>query len=408
MDILRAVLSSTAQWLTDVWSLPWRWKGLALGSAAAVLIALAVGVVLVSGGDGDSPAVLGLRAASPTATTNSPSTPLLTPGATVSPHPTPTIEPNQPPSPTITGPSPGVVTPPATSEETPTAPAPKATPTPAPGPTATPVPGPSDAVLVGAGDIASCSSPGDEATAKLLDTITGTVFTTGDNAYDSGTASEFANCYQPSWGRHKARTRPAAGNHDYETAGATGYYNYFGAAAGVAGKGYYSYNLGTWHVIVLNSNCSQVGGCDSGSAQEQWLRADLAAHPTQCTVAYWHRPRYSSGDHHGSSTATRELYQALYDANADLIVTGHEHNYERFKPQDANGNLNTARGIRQFVVGTGGRSHYGFGSIIANSEVRNSDTSGVIKLTLRSGSYDWSFIPEAGKAFTDSGSQACH
>jgi len=234
------------------------------------------------------------------------------------------------------------------------------------------------------------------------------VFTAGDNAYDDGTASQFADCYGPSWGRHKARTRPAAGNHDYHTDGATGYYNYFGAAAGVAGKGYYSYNLGAWHVVVLNSNCSEVGGCGAGSVQEKWLRADLAANPTSCTAAIWHHPLFSSGDTHGSSTATRDLYQALYDANADLIITGHEHNYERFKPQDANGNLNTARGIRQFVVGTGGKSHYGFGTPIANSEKRNSDTYGVIKLTLHSTSYDWKFIPEAGKTFTDSGSQACH
>ena len=262
---------------------------------------------------------------------------------------------------------------------------------------------------MGAGDIASCSSSsGDEATANLLDGITGTVFTAGDNAYENGTASEFTQCYAPSWGRHKARTRPAAGNHDYHTAGATGYYKYFGAAAGDPNKGYYSYNLGAWHVVVLNSNCDPVGGCNKGSAQETWLRNDLAAHPTKCTVAYWHHPLFSSGDTHGSSTRTRDLYQALYEANADLIITGHEHNYERFKPQDANGNLNTARGIRQFVVGTGGKSHYEFGSAIANSEKRNSDTYGVIKLTLHAASYDWKFIPEAGKTFTDSGSQACH
>ena len=381
------------------WALSWLWKGLALGSAAATLIALAVGVaVLASGGDGDSPAALGQRAASPTATTSPPSTPSLTPTATASPQP------------------------PAASEKTPASPAPpaparaaaapKPTPTPAPAPAPAPTPAPppaggSDAVLVGAGDIAG-SGPGAEATAKLLDGIAGTVFTAGDNAYDDGTASEFADYYNPTWGRHKARTRPAAGNHDYHTEGATGYYNYFGAAAGAAGKGYYSYNLGAWHVIVLNSNCSEVGGCNAGSVQEKWLRADLAAYPTACTAAIWHHPRYSSGSTHGGSSSVSALYQALYDANADLIIAGHEHNYERFAPQDANGNLNAARGIRQFVVGSGGKSHYGFGTPIANSEKRNSDTYGVIKLTLHSSSYDWKFVPEAGKTFTDSGSQACH
>ncbi|MCH7718695.1 MAG: metallophosphoesterase, partial [Chloroflexi bacterium] len=152
-------------------------------------------------------------------------------------------------------------------------------------------------MLVGAGDIASCASSGDEATADLLDGIAGTVVTFGDNAYQSGTESEFADCYEPTWGRHKARTRPAPGNHDYITPGASGYFEYFGAAAGDPSKGYYSYDLGAWHVIAINSNCSQVGGCDAGSPQEQWLRADLAESPTSCTVAYWHHPRFSSSLH---------------------------------------------------------------------------------------------------------------
>jgi len=315
-------------------------KGLALGSAAAVLIALAVGVaVLVSGGDGHSPAALDPRAASPTSSATAPAA--------------------------------------------------------VPAPTPTPVPGGSDAILVGAGDIADCGSSGAagsgaEATAKLLDGIAGTVFTAGDNAYGSGTTRQFANCYGPTWGRHKIRTYPAAGNHDYLTPGASGYYDYFGAAAGDHSKGYYSYNIGAWHVIVLNTNdlCSKIR-CDAGSPQEQWLRTDLADHPAKCTLAYWHHPRYSSGITHGSSTEVSALYQALYDYNADLIITGHEHNYERFAPQDANGNLDAARGIRQFVVGTGGAHHYGFEATpVANSEVRIKDTFGVIKLTLHSGSYD--------------------
>jgi len=260
-----------------------------------------------------------------------------------------------------------------------------------------------DPVLIGAGDIAHCSSQGDEATANLLDSIPGTVFTTGDNVYPDGTMDQFVNCYEPSWGRHKARTYPSPGNHDYHTENAAGYFEYFGAAAGEPGKGYYSYDLGTWHIIVLNSNIP----VDAGSPQELWLRADLAAHPVACTLAYWHHPRFSSGTKHGSRHAMQPLWQALYDFGADVVLAGHEHNYERFAPQDPQGLEDPTRGIRQFVIGSGGRSHYSFGSPIANSEVRNGDTNGVLKLTLHSTSYSWEFIPEAGQAFTDSGNAPC-
>jgi hypothetical protein len=260
-----------------------------------------------------------------------------------------------------------------------------------------------DPVLVGAGDIAHCGSDGDEATASLLDNIPGTVFTTGDNAYPNGSAEEFANCYDPSWGRHKARTYPSAGNHDYQTPDGAGYFAYFGSAAGEPGKGYYSYELGTWHIVVLNSNLSVA----AGSPQEQWLRADLEAHPAECTLAYWHYPRFSSGVVHGSDASMQPLWQALYDHGADVILAGHEHNYERFAPQDPSGIADPTRGIRQFVVGTGGRSHYVFGNPILNSEVRNDDTYGVLKLTLHSSSYSWEFIPEAGKTFNDSGNAPC-
>jgi len=280
------------------------------------------------------------------------------------------------------------------------------TPTPAPAPTPTPAPG-SDPVLVGAGDIASCKSDGDEATAKLLDAIPGTVFTTGDNAYYSGTDEEFAYSYTPTWGRHKDRTMPAPGNHDYQTTGAVGYFNYFGAAAGDPTKGYYSYDLGAWHIVVINSNCSRVGGCGSGSAQEQWLRLDLAAHPAPCTLAYWHHPLFSSGQH-GNNPSVQALYQALYDYGADAVLNSHDHLYERFAPQDPSGNLDTARGIREFLVGTGGAGHYNWGIMQPNSEVRNNTTFGVMKLTLHPTSYDWEFVPEAGETFTDSGSDSCH
>jgi hypothetical protein len=237
-------------------------------------------------------------------------------------------------------------------------------------------------ILVGAGDIASCSSNGDEATADLLETIPGIVFTTGDNVYDNGTPSEFRDCYGPSWGRPpiKARTRPTPGNHDYNTPSATGYFGYFGAAAGDPATGYYAYDAGTWRVYVLNSNCAAIGGCDAGSPEEQWLRADLAANSRACVLAMWHHPRYSSGLEHGSSTATEALYQALYDFNTELILAGHDHDYERFAPMTATGTIDDARGIVQFVVGTGGKSHYPFGTPQTGSFVRNNDTYGVLRL----------------------------
>jgi acid phosphatase type 7 len=277
-------------------------------------------------------------------------------------------------------------------------------------PTPAPTPQPAtaeDPILVGAGDIASCSSGGDEKTAALLDTIPGTVFTLGDNVYPNGTAKQFMQCYDPSWGRHKARTRPVPGNHDYRTSGGAGYFSYFGAAAGDPRTGYYAYDLGTWRVYALNSNCGQVGGCGPGSAQEKWLKEDLAAHPTPCAVAMFHHPRYSSGEH-GDDTDMRHIWKVLYDAGVELILAGHDHTYERFKPQNPQGEPDPEHGIREFVVGTGGRSHYAFEKIDRDSEVRNNTTYGVLKLTLHPNSYDWEFVPEAGGTFHDSGSGQCH
>jgi acid phosphatase type 7 len=265
-----------------------------------------------------------------------------------------------------------------------------------------------DPILVAVGDIASCSSDGDEATAALLDGLSGTIATLGDHAYRSGTPQEFADCYDPSWGRHKDRTRPAPGNHDYETSGAAGYFDYFGAAAGEPGKGYYSYDLGTWHIVVLNSNCSQVGGCGEGTPQEQWLREDLAAHPATCTLAYWHHPLFSSGTEHGGNESMQPVWQALYDAGADVVLAGHEHNYERFAPQDATGAMDLERGIRQFVVGTGGKSLYEFGEALPASEVRNADAMGVLMLRLYATGYEWEFVPIAGALFEDTGTWPCH
>jgi Big-like domain-containing protein/calcineurin-like phosphoesterase family protein len=262
-------------------------------------------------------------------------------------------------------------------------------------------PGPA-MVLVGAGDIAQGGR--EEATAKLLDNIPGTVFTAGDNAYNDGSAAQYAQLYGPTWGRHKARTLPCPGNHDYHTAGAAGYFNYFGAFAGPAGRGYYSYDLGDWHIISLDSEID----VSAGSAQERWLRADLAASTKSCTIAYWHRPRFSSGTGHGSASDMAPLWQALQDAGAEIVVCGHDHDYERFAPQTANGTADPARGIREFVVGTGGAGLYSIVTPIANSEAHSDTTFGVLKLTLGSGTYSWQFIPIAGQTFTDSGSGVCH
>jgi acid phosphatase type 7 len=228
----------------------------------------------------------------------------------------------------------------------------------------------------------------------------------GDTQYEDGALAKFQASYHPTWGRVNDMVHPAVGNHEYLTPGAAGYYAYFGAAAGAPGQGYYSYDLDRWHVIVLNSNCSDAGGCHPGSPQYNWLSADLLAHPNACTLAYWHIPLFSSGGR--ASPNTRHLWQLLYDNNADLILTGHDHIYERFAPQAPTGVLDPARGIRQFVVGTGGANHTGIASIAPNSEVRDTTTFGVLSLTLRKTSYDWRFVPEAGGIFTDAGSTACH
>jgi len=263
-------------------------------------------------------------------------------------------------------------------------------------------------VLVGAGDIADCSDlSGAEATAKLLEKIPGTVMAVGDLAYPNGTKENF-QCYDRTWGRVKSRTRPAAGNHEFHSSGATPYFDYFGTAAGDPKNGYYSYDLGSWHIIVLNSECKDVGGCEAGSPQEKWLRADLAAHPVACTLSYWHKPLFSSGNAHGNDPTVKPLWQALYDANADVVIGGHDHDYERFAPQNPDGAADPKRGIREFVVGTGGKNHRPFAEPKPNSEVRNADAFGVLKLTLRPNGYEWQFIPEAGKTFTDLGSGSCH
>lgn len=264
-----------------------------------------------------------------------------------------------------------------------------------------PAPNAGIAVLVGAGDITECGLPGAAETAALLDSIDGIVFTAGDNEYMHGTEEEFRRCYNPAWGRHRGRTRPAAGNHDYESPDAGPYFAYFGTAAGPNGLGYYSFSAGSWHIVSMNSNIS----AGEGSPQLAWLREDLAAHPSACVGVIWHHPMYSSSEN-GPQLMMRDAWRVLQQNGAEFVVSGHDHVYERFTPQDANGNA-TAAGIRQFVAGTGGARHYTFGAARPGSEARGT-AWGVLKLTLSSGSYSWEFIPVAGESFRDSGGEACH
>ena len=265
-------------------------------------------------------------------------------------------------------------------------------------------------LVVAAGDIADCGSKGDEATARLVEGIDdgATVLAVGDLAYQHGTAKEYAECYDPTWGRFKERTRPIPGNHDYGTKGAKAYFDYFGDAAGDPQKGYYSYDLGSWHLVALNSICKQIGGCGRGSAELEWLKRDLASNlARRCTLAYVHDPLFSAGRDANSLKVTH-IYKALYAAGVDVVLSGDYHNYQRFEPQDPDGNADHERGIRQFVVGTGGRDHYAIESPIENLEVYNDDTYGVLKLTLEEGGYEWRFVPVEGETFTDSGSARCN
>ena len=259
-------------------------------------------------------------------------------------------------------------------------------------------------VLVGAGDIARCDSEADEATASLLDRIPGTVFTTGDNVYPDGTLDDYARCYEPSWGRHRERTRPVPGNHDYHTDGAAGYFAYFGPAAGEPGEGWYAYTLGAWQILALNSQLD----LGPGSAQLAWVGEQLAGHPGRCTLAYWHAPLFSSGKTHGGSADLRALWDVLYAAGVEAVLNGHEHHYERFVPQTPDGHVDRVFGIRQFVVGTGGGSTYAFRRPLPTSEVRSNGSPGVLAFRLLPNGYEWRFVPAPGVAFSDAGVDICH
>ncbi len=267
-----------------------------------------------------------------------------------------------------------------------------------------------DPVLVGAGDIGSCRNPGVAQTASLvaLAGIDATVATFGDHAYPRGTDANFAECYEPFWGQFKARTMPSPGNHEYETPGASGYFKYFGAAAGDPGEGYYSYDLGSWHIVALNSNCKQVGGCEYKSTQGRWLRRDLTKHPARCTLAYFHHPLYASGNGY-DSPKVKPFWHILYNHHVDVILSGHAHRYERFARIRPSGKRSSARGIRQFIVGTGGAmggdQH---GPDEPRVQAKKIGAPGVLKLELGSRFYRWKFVPVAGRHYTDSGRARCH
>ncbi len=400
---------------------------LALGTSSATALSLAS---RESGANAPQLVILFSSVATPTntstpvsATATNTSAPTNTPISTLTSTPLPTFT-STPVSATATN----TLAPTSIPTSTPL---PTFTPTPVsvPTPTATAFSG-SDPVIVTAGDIACDPGSskfnggnGDSQNCRMLYTsnlILGinpaAVLALGDNQYYCGGYAAFQQSYDLSWGRAFAITHPAVGNHEYLTSGGTGcdstntgaagYFKYFGAAAGSPGQGYYSFDIGAWHLIALNSNCSSAGGCGSTSPQGQWLKADLAAHPNTCTLAFWHIPVWSSGGR--ASSNMKILTQILYDNNADVVLTAHDHTYERFAPQNPLGQLDTARGIRAFVVGTGGANHTSFTTIFPNSQVRNSTTFGLLKLTLHASSYDWQFVPEPGATFTDSGSTACH
>lgn len=299
------------------------------------------------------------------------------------------------------------------SHTTKTLPKPSATYEPAPNNTETP--SKPDPVIAAAGDIACGAQHKNQPckqkdTAQLLLNLKPTaVLTLGDNQYDSGEYENFLNFYDPSWGQLKTITYPVPGNHDYETPKAKGYFDYFRDRAGDRAKGYYSFDIGEWHLIALNSNCYAIGGCGKGSPQEVWLKEDLAAHTiNKCTLAYWHHPLFSSGVEHGNDPQFLSFWQDLYEYGVDIVLNGHDHDYERFAPQDPTGKLDTKQGIREFVVGTGGRNLYTIKKTIPNSEVHDFKTYGVLKLILHSASYEWEFIPIASQTFTDSGKDSCH
>ncbi len=273
-------------------------------------------------------------------------------------------------------------------------------------------PGASDAanappiVLLGAGDVADCALDGAAKTADVVSAESGWVFTLGDNAYPDGSPESFASCYAPTWGRFLDRTiLPVAGNNDWSTTDAAGYRAYFGSRATPDGQTWYSMDLGTWHVVVLDSDCATVGGCDAASPQGKWLAADLRASKSLCTLALWHQPRFSSGEH-GDDPEVAPFWELLHEDHADLVLNGHDQDYERFAPMDPSGAIDKFGGMRELVVGTGGAGLGSFVRAEPSSEFRHAGSWGVLRLTLHPFNYTWEFLPATGR-IADGGSTLC-
>jgi hypothetical protein len=269
-----------------------------------------------------------------------------------------------------------------------------------------PTPVPLTQVVYAAGDLSDC--PGAvPAVVDLIRDSQSPILALGDIVHPTGRPEEYANCFDPTWQDVKARLRPVPGNHDYQTPGAVGYYEYFGDRAGDPSRGYYSFNIGWWHIVALNSICGPIGGCQDGSPQIQWLTEDLAAHPTSCTLAYWHHPRFASGN--GAAVRrTTTLWRTLYEAGVDLVLNGHDHDYERFAPMDPAGRLDGERGIRQFIVGTGGANLTRRERVAENSEVWTNAHHGILELTLHHDGYAWRFLAADGGTVIDRGTGSCH
>jgi acid phosphatase type 7 len=259
----------------------------------------------------------------------------------------------------------------------------------------------------GSGDATHCAQ---RRTANLVGSVDA-VLPLGDEQYNSGSLTNYLAVFDKTWGAFKGKSYPVPGNHEYGQTNAGGYFSYFGSRAGTKGQGWYSFDVGGWHLIAVNSECDRLGSaCASGGAQEQFVRADLAAHPASCTLAYWHEPRFSSGSAVvKNAQAMAPIWTDLYNAGVDLVLTAHKHSYERFAPLNASGQpLSNSRGMREIIIGTGGEDHAGRPAAITGSQVINNKTFGVLKVTLAAGSYSWQFVGEPGSTFSDSGSTACH
>lgn len=261
--------------------------------------------------------------------------------------------------------------------------------------------------MIAVGDIAACYSTGDEQVAAMVANMPGTIATLGDTVYTFGYLGDYFRCFQPSWGPLKSRIRPAIGNHEYLWKGGSPFFNYFRSAAGPRHRGYYSYDLGSWHIVVINSNCAKIGGCGPGSPQYSWLRRDLRLNRGRCSLAYWHHPRYSIG-RMGPYAGMKPVWNLLYRYGTEAVLTGHDHNYQRYTPIGDAGVRDTRRGIREFVVGTGGASKQAITRYSSYVEASQDDYYGVLKLDLYKSHFSWEFVSTPDGAYSDSGEDRCH